>query len=145
MPSRISPAMRLSRMPAATSRAYAPVAGPGGRAGAASSPATGASTFVFTGRQTSLLRPLFLEQPMEEGALLVQPLELAGDAVDFGLERGQPPLGGRVDVPPLQPRGERAADLRIQDHRDQRDQQRDEQNDQDQLHGWPRYSCVVAA
>src|SRR5687768_11347305 len=104
MPSRISPAMRLSRMPAATSRAYTPVAAPAGRAEAASSPAAGASMFVVTGRETTILRPLFFEQAMDEGALLVQPLQLAGEPIDLALERGQPALRGGVDIPPLQAR-----------------------------------------
>src|SRR5688572_6717996 len=145
MPSRISPAMRLSRMPAATRRAYTPVAARAGRAEAASSPAGGASMFVVTGRETSILRSLFFEQAMDEGALLVQPLQLARKPIYLALERGEPALGGGVDIPALQARRERAADLRIQDHRDQRDQQRDEQNDKDQTHERPKYSGVVAA
>jgi hypothetical protein len=91
------------------------------------------SVVSFTGGER-VGRPLLLEEPVHEGALLVQPLELAGQTLHLAFQSSEPPFGGGIGAATLEAGRDGATDLRIEDHRYERDHQRHEEYDKEEHH-----------
>src|SRR5690606_19854068 len=111
-------------MPAATQRAE--------RAAVGDAPT---SVVRLARAESAAWRGLLLQKAVQELGLFLESLHLPAQPVDLTLESGNPLVQGATRLPiAFDPRREGTAQLRIENHRDQRDQQGEKEKNYDCPH-----------